>query len=65
MREIYLRAIIIKKSGTDEFTQGHNLLNLFNNLDAPERISLQTEFAKKYPEKTLIDFLKENKEVIG
>lgn len=61
--ELYLKAIMLKRSGIDEFTQGHNLLDLFNSLDVQDKTNLETEFAQKYSEKTLIDFLDENKDV--
>ena len=60
--ELYLKAIMIKRSPANEFEQGHNLLSLFNCLTASDRTILETEFSQKDSNKTLTDFLDENKD---
>lgn len=61
--ELYMKAIMIKRSSLSEFYTGHNLLALFNSLDANDQAVLNNDFSTRYPSKTLTDFLDENKAV--
>lgn len=61
--ELYLKAIMIYRSTTDAFFKGHNLKELFNNLESLDNQSITSKFASKYNNKSIIDFLEENKTV--
>ncbi len=61
--ELYMKAIMIKRSSLSEFYTGHDLLALFNSLDANDQMSLDSNFSARYSSKTLIDFLDENRAV--
>lgn len=45
------------------FFKGHNLKELFNNLESLDNQSITSKFASKYNNKSIIDFLEENKTV--
>lgn len=61
--ELYLKAIMIKRSSLSEFQKGHNLLLLYRALDANDQAALEKEFSTQYSAKTIEDFLDENQEV--
>ncbi|MBQ6419948.1 MAG: hypothetical protein IJK02_02630 [Clostridia bacterium] len=59
--ELYLKAIMIYRSSQNEFSKGHNLKELFDNLPFFDANQLSQIFAQKYSSKTLEMFLDENK----
>lgn len=61
--ELYLKAIMIKHSSQSEFNTGHDLLTLFNSLDANDQAAINNYFIISYPSKSLRDFLDENRAV--
>lgn len=61
--ELYMKAIMIKRSSLSDFYIGHDLLALFNSLDANDQAALDSDFSAHYTSKPLKDFLDENKTV--
>ena len=61
--ELYLKAIMIKRSSLSEFYKGHDLMALFNSLDASDQTALEANFNTRYQAKSLQEFLNKNKEV--
>lgn len=61
--ELYIKAIMIKNSSLSEFERGHNLLDLYQALEAKDQAALEHEFTARYSAKKLKDLLDENKTV--
>lgn len=45
--ELFIKAIMIKKSPTQEFSRGHDLKELFHKLDDEDRTAIRTAYNKK------------------
>ena len=58
--ELYIKAIMIYRSPDDEFSTGHNIEELFYNLETADQTDIEGEFTKRYTAKTLHEFLNEN-----
>ena len=61
--ELYLKAIMIIRSQSDEFDTGHNLKKLFNGLEIIDATYIENEFQTQFSAKTLSEFLTDNGDV--
>lgn len=57
--ELFINAIMIKKSPTNEFTPGHNLKELYNALECTDKVAIELLYNKKC-EKPLSELLEES-----
>lgn len=59
--ELYIKAIMIYRSPSDEFSSGHDLLDLYQELPPNDATAIESLFSNKYKKTDIRTFLRQNR----